>query len=80
MKRGWIVLIVIFLLAFSLRAIYLTQVKDDPYFYNLRKVTDMYTYDHLAMNKIQEGSFDSGVFVYSPLYLCFLYVLLPSND
>ena len=67
-ERLW--LIIIFLLAFSIRLCYLLEIKDNPYFNN--PIIDAETYDEWALQIIEGGEKTEKIYWQAPLYPYFL--------
>lgn len=69
LKLFFLCIIIVILLQ---RGWYLWELKNyDPYFYRMPVYTDMFTFDKLAQQAVQNKGF-GGVFEYSPFYLGFL--------
>jgi tetratricopeptide (TPR) repeat protein len=66
-------LLIIFLVAFSIRFIYLLEIRDNPYFHNL--IVDAKTYDEWALTIIGGNDQAAEVYWQAPLYPHFLSLL-----
>jgi tetratricopeptide (TPR) repeat protein len=70
-KKDILIVALIFLLAFSLRFIYLEQVKTNPFFKTDDVLLDSYLYDQTAL-KIINNQMDKEVYMMMPGYAYFL--------